>query len=53
MFSPVRLFGESKLPVGVNVSVNGCLSLYVSPLMNNVSHLSFSNFTKAVTKMFI
>ncbi len=29
-----RLIGDSKLPVGVNVSVNGCLSLYVSPVMN-------------------
>uniref|UniRef100_A0A3Q3GCQ1 Kazal-like domain-containing protein n=1 Tax=Labrus bergylta TaxID=56723 RepID=A0A3Q3GCQ1_9LABR len=26
----VRLNGDSKLPVGVNVSVAGCLSLYVS-----------------------
>ena len=23
-----------KLPIGVNVSVDGCLSLYVSPVMN-------------------
>ena len=30
----VRLTGDSKLPVGVNVSVNGCSSLYVSPVMN-------------------
>ena len=30
----VRLIGHSKFPVGVNVKVNGCLSLYVSPLMN-------------------
>ncbi len=30
----VRLIGDFKLPVGVNVSVNGCLSLYVSPVMN-------------------
>ncbi len=30
----VRLIGDSKLPVGVNVSVNGCLSLYVSPVRN-------------------
>ncbi len=29
-----RLIGDSKLPVGVNVSVNGCLSLYVSPAVN-------------------
>ena len=29
-----RLIGDSKLPVGVNVSVNGCSSLYVSPVMN-------------------
>ncbi len=28
----VRLTGGSKLPVGVNVSVNGCLSLCVSPV---------------------
>ncbi len=28
----VRLTGDSELPVGVNVSVNGCcLSLHVSP----------------------
>lgn len=25
------LIGDSKLPLGVNASVNGCLSLYVSP----------------------
>ncbi len=30
----VRLTGDSKLPAGVIVSVNGCLSLYVSPAMN-------------------
>ncbi len=30
----IRLIGDSKLPAGVNVSVNGCLSLYVSPAMN-------------------
>uniref|UniRef100_A0A3Q3WUW2 PDZ domain-containing protein n=1 Tax=Mola mola TaxID=94237 RepID=A0A3Q3WUW2_MOLML len=29
-----RLIGHSKLPVGMNVSVDGCLSLYVSPAMN-------------------
>ena len=29
-----RLIGDSKLSVGVNVSVNGCLSLCVSPEMN-------------------
>ena len=28
------LIGHSKLPVGVNVSVDGCLSQYVSPAMN-------------------
>ncbi len=28
-----RLIGDSKLPVGVNVSVSGCLSLCVSPAM--------------------
>ncbi len=32
---PRRLIvGDSKLPTGVNVSVNGCLCLYVSPVMN-------------------
>ena len=31
--SGVRLIGRSKLPVGVNVSVDCCLSLYVSPSM--------------------
>ncbi len=30
----VRLTGNSKLPVGVNVSVNGCLSPCVSPVKN-------------------
>ena len=30
----VRLTGHSKLPVGLNGSVNGCSSLYVSPVMN-------------------
>ena len=30
----VRLIGHSKLSVGVNVSVDGCLSLYDSPAMN-------------------
>ena len=29
-----RLIGDSKLPIGVNVSVDGRLSLYVSPVMN-------------------
>lgn len=29
-----RLIGYSKLSVGVNVDVSGCLSLYVSPVMN-------------------
>ena len=29
----VRLTGDSKLTVGVNVSVNGCLCLCVSPVM--------------------
>ncbi len=28
----VRLIGDSKLPVGVHVSVSGCLSLYVCPV---------------------
>ena len=32
----VRLIGYSKLSVGVNVSVNGCLSQYVSPVMKRV-----------------
>ena len=31
MQSGVRLIGDSKVPVGVNVSVDGCLSLYVRP----------------------
>ncbi len=30
----VRLIGDSKLPLGVNVSISGCLFLYVSPVMN-------------------
>ena len=30
----VRLIGLSKLSLGVNVSMDGCLSLYVSPEMN-------------------
>lgn len=29
----VWLIGYSKLSVGVNVSVNGCFSLYVGPVM--------------------
>ena len=29
-----RLIGHSKLSIGVNVSMDGCLSLYVSPAMN-------------------
>ncbi len=29
-----RLIGDSKLPVGVNVSVSACLSLYVSPVID-------------------
>lgn len=29
-----RLIGDFKLPVGVNVSVKGCLSLWVSRVMN-------------------
>ena len=29
-----RLIGDSKLPVGVTVSVNGCLSVYVGPAMD-------------------
>ncbi len=28
------LTGDSKLPVGVNVSMNGCFSLYVSHVVN-------------------
>ncbi len=28
----VRLTGDSKFPVGVNMSVSGCLSLYVGPM---------------------
>jgi len=27
----VRLIGDSKLPIGVKASMNGCLSLSVSP----------------------
>ena len=30
----VRLVGDSKLPMGVNVCVDGCLSICVSPAMN-------------------
>ena len=30
----IRLTGHSKFPVGVNVSGDGCLSLYVGPVMN-------------------
>ena len=30
----VRLIGHSKLSIGVNVNVDGCLSLYVSPAFN-------------------
>lgn len=30
----VRLTGNSKLPIGLNVSVIDCLSMYVGPLMN-------------------
>ena len=33
-FRLIRLIVHSKLTVGVNVSVDGCLSLYVSPAMN-------------------
>lgn len=29
-----RLIGDSKLAVGVTVSVNRCLFLYISPMMN-------------------
>ncbi len=32
--SPGTLTGDSKLPIGVNVSVYGCLSVSVSPVMN-------------------
>ena len=28
-----RIIGHSRLLIGLNVSVNGCLSLYVSPMM--------------------
>ena len=31
-----RLIGHSELLVGVNVSVDGCFSLYVSPSMNRI-----------------
>ncbi len=30
----VRLIGDSKLPIGVNVSVSCCLSLYVGPVID-------------------
>lgn len=30
----VRLSGDSKLPVDINMSVNGCLSLCVSPVIH-------------------
>ena len=38
----VRLFGHSKLPVGVNVSVDGCFCLYMSALWwtNDLSRVS-------------
>lgn len=29
-----RLISDSKMPLGVNVSVNGCFFLCVSPVMN-------------------
>lgn len=29
---PVRLIDDSKLPIAVNVTMNGCLSLYVGPV---------------------
>ena len=31
LLSGGRLIGHSRLPVSMNVSVDGCLSLYVSP----------------------
>lgn len=34
MHESVRLIGFSKLDIGVQVSVNGCLSLFGSPLMS-------------------
>ena len=34
MRTEVRLIGHCKLPVGVNVSVDGCFCLDVSPAMN-------------------
>ncbi len=30
----IRLIGDSKLPIGVNVGLNDCLSLYVGLVMN-------------------
>ena len=30
----VKLIGDSKLVVGLNVSLDGCLFLYVGPAMN-------------------
>ena len=44
MQTGVRLTGHSKLPVGV--SVDGCLSLYVSPPMNCRLILGVPNFAR-------
>ena len=43
----VRIIGHSKLPVGVNVRMNYCLLLHISPVMNwwlvqGVPHLTWS-----------
>lgn len=32
--SRIRLIGDSKLPIGVKVSVNGCLFLCLSPVVD-------------------
>lgn len=42
----VRLSGDCKLPVGVNVSISGCLSLCVK-----ISIILSRDFTKVITKI--
>lgn len=37
----VRFYGNSKLSLGVIVSVSACLSLYVSPVMDPAFNLSY------------
>ena len=34
MQSGVTLIGDYKFSIGLNVSVDGCLSLYINPAMN-------------------